>query len=191
MKRVIIKNLNGVVTNQAELLDPIDWIASGNSQKWWGTPEQIKWKDQCSAEELARVSEQTEVMIDPGMPGEPGPVVKRYLLSENPDVWKFEEECTPEQIASAIRFEDVQLPGIDPIPPTYRTQVKVAATYTIEIVDIQAEIDADNQKKDQIRTFKQRLKTILQKADADMTAAERNEALVKLARMLLLRGDLD
>lgn len=39
MKKVIIKNLQGIQTHGAEMLDPTQWIQQGISENWWGKPD--------------------------------------------------------------------------------------------------------------------------------------------------------
>jgi hypothetical protein len=39
MKKVIVKNLEGVQTHGGELEDPTSWIAEGIAANWWGLPE--------------------------------------------------------------------------------------------------------------------------------------------------------
>lgn len=39
MKKIIIKNLQGIQTHRAEMLDPTQWIEQGISENWWGKPE--------------------------------------------------------------------------------------------------------------------------------------------------------
>jgi hypothetical protein len=155
MKRVIIKNLIGAITHGAELQDPTSWISECVAHNVWGMKEQIKWKDECSPEELLRVTEETQIEIDPGLPGEPGG----------------------------------ELPGLDPIPPTYRTQVKVAANYTIEIVDMAEEIEVENTRRAQIVALKTRLKALA--LQSDMTAAEVKETIMKRIKLGFLMKELD
>lgn len=38
MKKVIVKNLNGIETHGAVMEDPIDWIAQCEASKAWGEP---------------------------------------------------------------------------------------------------------------------------------------------------------
>lgn len=39
MKKVIVKNLQGIETHSAKMLDPSDWIAECVSKNFWGQPE--------------------------------------------------------------------------------------------------------------------------------------------------------
>lgn len=39
MKKVIIKNLDGIQTHGAQMEDPTQWIADGIAGNWWGKPE--------------------------------------------------------------------------------------------------------------------------------------------------------
>lgn len=63
--------------------------------------------------------------------------------------------------------------------------------YIVEVTDIQSEIDSGNQKQTQITSLKQNVKSILQKADTDITQAEIKIALLKFLRASLLKGDLE
>jgi hypothetical protein len=38
MKKVIVKNLEGIETHGAEMEDPASWIEEGVAQNWWGLP---------------------------------------------------------------------------------------------------------------------------------------------------------
>ena len=101
-----------------------------------------------------------------------------------PERLKMGEECTPEEIASAIEVIDVlQLDG------TTKQQYKLPKTYQVIIADITPEIDAETQKKDQIKSLKQRVKTLANQAD--LTTAEVKECIFKLVKAMLLNKDLD
>ena len=39
MKKVIIRNLEGIQTHGAQMEDPNAWIAEGVAANWWGLPE--------------------------------------------------------------------------------------------------------------------------------------------------------
>jgi hypothetical protein len=42
MKKIIIKNKNGIQTHGAEMENPTEWIANCVSNNLWGKPEQIE-----------------------------------------------------------------------------------------------------------------------------------------------------
>jgi hypothetical protein len=104
-----------------------------------------------------------------------------------PEREKQERECTPEEIASAISSRQERDPFTSELINWYR----LPAEYTVIKVDIQSEIDSENAKRTQLQTLKQGVKAILQKADADVTAAEVKTALLRFLRAALLKGDLD
>lgn len=39
MKKIIIKDLQGIQTHGAQMLDPTQWMEQGISENWWGKPE--------------------------------------------------------------------------------------------------------------------------------------------------------
>jgi hypothetical protein len=104
-----------------------------------------------------------------------------------PEREKKEAECTPAEIASALSSRT----ETDAISGESITWYRLPAEYQIITKDIQPEIDAENNKRIQLQTLKQAVKTILQKADADVTTAEVKTALLKFLRAALLKGDLD
>jgi hypothetical protein len=100
---------------------------------------------------------------------------------------KSQVDCTPAEIASAISSRT----QIDAISGNIVTYYLIPAEYQLITTDLQPQIDADNAKKAQLQSFKQAVKTILQKADIDITTAEVKTALLKFLRSALLKGDLD
>jgi hypothetical protein len=104
-----------------------------------------------------------------------------------PDREVPESMCTPEEIAMSLSNRLTT----DPVTGGQVKLYTLPATYTITIVDIQADLDAEVAKRSQIQTLKQAVKTILQKADTDVTTAEVKAALLKFLRASLLKGDLD
>lgn len=59
MKKITIKNKDGVVGWMAEMLDPTDWIAEGIAGNWWGLPERwVLHKD----EPMAKAYDEADVL---------------------------------------------------------------------------------------------------------------------------------
>lgn len=51
MKRITIKNLDGIQIAGAEMLDPSQWLADGIAGNWWGKPERrVLHKDEPMSE---------------------------------------------------------------------------------------------------------------------------------------------
>lgn len=59
MKKIIIKDKDGVQKAGAESVDPTNWIAEGVAQNWWGKPERwVLHKD----EPMAEVYDEADVL---------------------------------------------------------------------------------------------------------------------------------
>lgn len=99
---------------------------------------------------------------------------------------KWKEDCSALELTQVLSEEEVTaFPGVT------KTQVTLKVQYTIEIADMQAELDAAAAKRAQIANFKQAIRTTLQKADVDVTTAEVKSILLKFLRASLLQGNLD
>jgi hypothetical protein len=107
MKKITIKNLNGVITHgPVEMEDPSAWIAECVANNAWGKPERWVTLDQ---EDVTDAIETREIEVIPEVPA---------VNEENG------AEITPA------------------IPAVTRTEYKLAATYTIQQIDITAETEA-------------------------------------------------
>lgn len=113
---------------------------------------------------------------------------------------KWEDEVTEEEKVEAIEVIEHEIsplipadpnaePPLDEVPAVIRKQYRLPQTYEVIITDITAEIEAENAKRTQIRTLKQRVKALANQED--LTNAEIKEALMKLIKAMLLNKDFD
>lgn len=58
MKKVIIKNLDGVQTHGGLFDDASEWIAEGVRENWWGLPE--RWVDASESHDVKDVLDEQE-----------------------------------------------------------------------------------------------------------------------------------
>jgi hypothetical protein len=128
MKKVIIKNKQGIQTHGAEMIDPTQWIADCIAGNYWGLPERIV-DDVEGTYNPADVIEYLETEISPEIPP--------YLISQ-------EIEGSPaivDEDGNVVQEEVLSSPAIysEAIPAVTKKQVKLKAEYTIEIVDISQE----------------------------------------------------
>jgi hypothetical protein len=121
MKKIIIKNSHDVQTNGAHFDDDDKmnaWLDEGKINNWWGLPE--RWVKE--GQEDISIALETRVVID-----SPEQVVKKEILPEIP--WEpIEGEEPPPPV-----FEDVIIPEVSHV------EYKLAATFSIEIIDITEE----------------------------------------------------
>jgi hypothetical protein len=65
MKKVSIKNLEGIQTHGAQMEDPTAWITEGVAANWWGLPERwVLHKDELMAEAYDEADVLEEEMRD-------------------------------------------------------------------------------------------------------------------------------
>lgn len=63
MKRIIIKNMSGIQTHGAEMLDPTEWIKQCESISAWGKPERwVLHKDESMAESYGEAYDEADVL---------------------------------------------------------------------------------------------------------------------------------
>jgi hypothetical protein len=190
MQRVRIRNLEGKITHGAELEDPTEWINRQIELGSWGRKRREVWKDIVPEHELSLIESEREVEIKPAIPAIDPVIKRRYLVSIDPDVYKFEEEMTEEEIASALSFEDIVIEeGKPEIPAETRTMATLKPDYTIEIEDMTLEIEAEETRRSQIKNLRQRVKQLANQDD--LTAGELKEGVIKLIKAMLLNRELD
>jgi hypothetical protein len=154
----------------------------------WGLLERSIWKSNATPEELLEVISETQVEIHPRIPGVPAVNRKEYLVGE---VWKREENCTPEEIEAAEESITIEVkPAVPEKPAIFRAQVRLPQTYEVVVTDLKPELDAEAQRNLNIRNLRNRLKVLIVDKNV-LTAAERDEFVFRLARLLLLKKDLD
>lgn len=71
MKRIVIKDKNGVQTHSTEMPDPTDWIERNREVNSWGLLERLKFEDDCTPEEIASALEVQDIEVSPAIPGDP------------------------------------------------------------------------------------------------------------------------
>jgi len=71
MKRITIKNLDGIITNQAKMEDPTNWIAECVQNNVWGLGLRKRWKDELTQDEIDLVVSEEEVEVKPMIPANP------------------------------------------------------------------------------------------------------------------------
>jgi hypothetical protein len=71
MKRVTIKNLQGIITHQGQMEDPTQWIADCVQNNSWGLGLRKAWKNALSQSEIALIVSEEEIEIVPMIPANP------------------------------------------------------------------------------------------------------------------------
>jgi hypothetical protein len=119
MKKVIIKNKEGIQTHGAEMADPTQWIADCVAGNVWGKPERIV-DDIEGSYDPADVIEHIDLVIIPA--------IDPVLVSE----------AVPAVLDEQGNVVTPEVPAVytDAVPAVIKKQVKLKAEYTIEIVDI-------------------------------------------------------
>jgi hypothetical protein len=153
MKKVTIKNLTGVQTHGAEMLDPTQWIADCIASNVWGLPERNL------------------------------PVSANF--DEADVVERFDIEMSP-AIAEVVNDagEIVQ----EAIPAVTVPMVKLRAEYTIEILDITAQVAQEKTNAEALAYLASTDWMVIREIDAGIVCPEdvklaRAEARSKIVRM--------
>lgn len=100
---------------------------------------------------------------------------------------KLESECSELELSESLET----IVETDPETGIEKVLRRLPQNYEVIITDLTPVIEEQNQRRTQIRTLRQAVKTILLKQDADVTAAEVKTALLKFLRAALLKGDLE
>jgi hypothetical protein len=136
MKKVIIKNKQGVIGWGAEMLDPTQWIHDGISGDWWGKPERwVLHKDEPMAEAYDEADVLEERIV------EDMPAVDPVLISEaipgSPAVM--------DEAGNIVQAEIPETPAVysEAIPARTHKEVKLKAEYLVEIEDISAKVEQE------------------------------------------------
>ena len=136
MKKVIIKNKQGVMGWGAEMLDPTQWIADCVAGNVWGLPERwVLHKD----EPMAPAYDEADVLEERIV--EDMPAVEAVLISEaipgSPAVM--------DEAGNIVQSEIPETPAVysEAIPARTHKEVKLRAEYSVEIEDISANVQQD------------------------------------------------
>lgn len=110
MKQISIKNKQGLIGWQAEMVDPSAWIADCIAQNLWGQPERwVEWSEG----------------LDPS-----------EILEEKEEILEEAVERIPEVMNDAGEIVQVE---VEAKPAVVRKMVKLKAEYSVEITDISQE----------------------------------------------------
>lgn len=136
MKKVIIKNKQGIIGWGAEMLDPTEWIASNIANDVWGKPERwVLHKDE--------------------------PMAKAY---DEADV--LEERIVEDMPAMDAVMDDAGTIVQEAIPARTHKEVKLRAEYTVEIEDISAMVELQKLSTEALRYLESTDWMIIREIDA-------------------------
>ena len=136
MKKVIIKNKNGVIGWGAEMLDPTQWIADCIASNAWGKPE--RW-----------VLHKDEPMAD---------------AYDEADV--LEERIVEDMPAQDAVMDDAGAIVQEAISARTHKEVKLRAEYTVEIEDISAIVELQKLSTEALRYLESTDWMIIREIDA-------------------------
>jgi hypothetical protein len=180
MKKVIIKNKEGQQTHGAEMLDPQAWIADGVAGNWWGKPERwVLHKDEPMAEgyDEADVLEERTV--------EDYPAIDPVLISEA----ILGIPAVMDEAGNIVQAEIPETPAVysEGVPAKTHKEVKLKAEYTIEILDISAQVEQEKQNAEALAYLASTDWLIIREIDAGVPCpvdvkAKRAESRSKIVR---------
>ncbi len=180
MKKVIIKNKEGQHTHGAEMIDPQGWIADGVAGNWWGKPERwVRHKDEPMAEGYDEADVLEERIV------EDYPAIDPVLISEaipgSPAVM--------DEAGNIVQAEIPETPAVysEGMPAKTHKEVKLKAEYTIEILDISAQVEQEKQNAEALAYLASTDWLIIREIDAGVPCpvdvkAKRAEARSKIVR---------
>lgn len=159
MKKVSIKNKQGVIGWGAEMLDPTQWIADCIASNAWGKPERwVLHKD----EPMAEAYDDADVLEERTV--EDMPAVDPVLISEaipgSPAVM--------DEAGNIVQAEIPETPAVYSEAITARThkEVKLRAEYTVEIEDISAMVELQKLSTEALRYLESTDWMIIREIDA-------------------------
>jgi hypothetical protein len=180
MKKVIIKNKDGVIGWGAEMLDPTQWIADCIASNAWGLPERwVLHKD----EPMAPAYDEADVLEERIV--EDMPAVEAVLISEaipgSPAVM--------DEAGNIVQAEIPETPAVysEAIPARTHKEVKLRAEYTVEIEDISAKVQQDKDNAEALAYLAETDWMVIREVDAGIPCpvdvkAKRAEARAKIVR---------
>lgn len=157
MKKVIIKNKQGIIGWGAEMLDPTEWVASNIANDVWGKPE--RWalhKD----EPMAEAYDEADVL---------------------------EERIVEDMPAQDAVMDDAGVIVQEAIPARTHKEAKLRAEYTVEIEDISAKVQQEKDNAEALAYLAETDWMIIREVDAGVPCpadvkAKRAEARAKIVR---------
>jgi hypothetical protein len=179
MKKVVITRKNGSLSG-AEMIDPQAWIADGVSGNWWGKPERwVLHKDEPMAEAYDEADVLEERIV------EDYPAVDPVLISEAiPGIPAVMDEA-----GNIVQAEIPETPAVysEGMPAKTHKEVKLRAEYTIEILDISAQVEQEKQNAEALAYLASTDWLIIREIDAGVPCpvdvkAKRAEARSKIVR---------
>lgn len=157
MKTIVIKNKVGQQICGAEMLDPQSWIADGVAGNWWGKPE--RWVDH-KDEPMAEAYDEADVL---------------------------EERIVEDYPAIDAVMDDTGAIVQEAMPAKTHKEVKLKAEYTIEILDISAQVEQEKQNAEALAYLAETDWMVIREIDAGVPCpvdvkAKRAEARSKIVR---------
>lgn len=180
MKKVIIKNKQGIIGWGAEMLDPTEWIASNIANDVWGKPERwVLHKDEPMAEAYDEADVLEERIVE-DMPAV-DPVMISEAIPGSPAVM--------DEAGNIVQAEIPETPAVysEAIPARTHKEVKLRAEYTVEIEDISAKVQQDKDNAEALAYLAETDWMIIREVDAGVPCpvdvkAKRAEARAKIVR---------
>jgi hypothetical protein len=180
MKKISIKNKQGVIGWGAEMLDPTEWVASNIANDVWGKPERwVLHKD----EPMAQAYDEADVLEERIV--EDMPAVDPVLISEaipgSPAVM--------DEAGNIVQAEIPETPAVysEAIPARTHKEVKLRAEYSVEIEDISAKVQQDKDNAEALAYLAETDWMVIREVDAGIPCpvdvkAKRAEARAKIVR---------
>lgn len=180
MKKVSIKNKQGVIGWGAEMLNPTQWISDCIASNAWGKPERwVLHKDEPMAEAYDEADVLEERII------EDMPAVEAVLISEaipgSPAVM--------DEAGNIVQTEIPETPAVysEAIPARTHKEVKLKAEYLVEIEDISAKVEQERINAEALAYLASTDWLVIREIDAGIPCpaevkAKRAEARAKIVR---------
>lgn len=180
MKKVIIKNKQGVIGWGAEMLDPTQWIADCVALNAWGLPERwVLHKD----EPMAQAYDEADVLEERTV--EDMPALEPVLISQAvPAI-----PAVMDDAGNIVEAEIPEVPAVysEAIPAKTHKEVKLRAEYSVEIEDISAKVQQDKDNAEALAYLAETDWMVIREVDAGVPCpvdvkAKRAEARAKIVR---------
>ena len=166
MKKVIIKNLAGIQTHGAELIDPTQWISDCVSNNYWGLPERwVPHKDEGGSYDNVDVLDERMAEIVPAVP--------------------YQEEVPAVYDGGNLIAEAI--PAVPEVPAVMQKQVKLKAEYSIEITDISALIEQERINKESLDYLASTDWLVIREMDSGVACPDEIKAARQAAREAIVK----